>query len=530
VNAPVRLRLTGWYVLVLAAVVTGLGAFVVTSLRADLTSALDRSLRSAAGQIAQGYQAEGAGDFRDVAHTVLPGPRDHGSGAQILDVSGPVAFSDGDPVVEAPVLTDGDLRRVSSGQKLLRDVRLGTPREHLRAIGLGVTRHGRRQVLVVVESLAAVDRAVHQVLVLLLLGSGAALAIVALGGWWIARKALRPVERMATLAERIGIAEIRDHRIAVPGVRDELSHLARTLNAMLDRLQNGVEAREQLIADASHELRAPLAATRSELEVSLRHDVLPEGARAVLSSARDEVVRMGWIVENLLTLARVDEGRLELLVAPQELREVAEAAVRTHRLAAEAAGVELVVEGDAGRVDGDRDRLQQVISNLLDNAIRLAPRGPPCAYCCGDLRPRRASPSPTTVPAYRPRTVTASSSASRDGIAPVHGLQGRGWDWRSARRSCARTAGESGSKVEHLAEARSRSRSGLRCRRPAQRPNLPHSASGSTSRLPQHGGGGDARDTSERGAERGAGSAQHHHDEDEQRSQREGEQRWWKGE
>jgi heavy metal sensor kinase len=211
------------------------------------------------------------------------------------------------------------------------------------------------------------------VLVLLLLGSAGALALVALGGWWIARKALMPVERMTTLAERIGIAEIRDQRISVPRVRDELSHLARTLNAMLDRLQEGVQAREQLIADSSHELRAPLAAMRSELEVSLRHDELSDEARAVLASARDEVVRMGSIVENLFTLARVDEGRLELLVAPQDLREVVAAAIRTHRQAAEAAGVELVVQGDAGLVEGDRDRLQQVVSNLLDNAIRHAP-------------------------------------------------------------------------------------------------------------------------------------------------------------
>jgi heavy metal sensor kinase len=374
VNTPIRVRLTGWYVLVLAVVVAGLGAFVVTRLRADLTSSLDRSMRSAASQIGQGYHAEGAADFRDVAHTVLPGPRFHGSGAQILDLAGPVVFSDGDPVLETPVFSHAEVRQVGSGHDLLRDVRLGTPAEHLRAIGMPVVRHGRRQVLVVVESLAAVDRAVHRVLILLLLGSGVALAVVALGGWWIARKALRPVDRMTTLAERIGIAEIRDHRIAVPAVRDELSHLARTLNAMLDRLQQGVQSREQLIADASHELRAPLAAMRSELEVSLRHDALPARAHAVLSSARDEVVRMGWIVENLLTLARVDEGGLGLLVAPQDLAEVAQAAVRTHRLAAEAAGVEICVEGDAGLIDGDRHRLQQVISNLLDNAIRLAPR------------------------------------------------------------------------------------------------------------------------------------------------------------
>jgi heavy metal sensor kinase len=373
VNAPIRVRLTGWYVLVLTIVVAGLGAFVVTRLRSDLTSTLDRSLRSGAAQIAQGYEAEGSQEFRDKTVTVLPGPLYHGSGAQILDPGGPVVLSDGDPVTETPILGAKQVQRVANGHEIILDVRRGTPPEHLRAVALPVTRHGQEQVLVVVESLAAIDRAVHRVFILLLLGSAGALALVALGGWWIARKALMPVERMTTRAERIGIAEIRDQRIAVPRVRDELSHLARTLNAMLDRLQEGVEARERLIADTSHELRAPLAAMRSELEVSLRHDELSEEARTVLASARDEVVRMGSIVENLLTLARVDEGRLELLVAPQDLREVLAAAMRTHRQTAEAAGVELVVQGDAGLVDGDRDRLQQVVSNLLDNAIRHAP-------------------------------------------------------------------------------------------------------------------------------------------------------------
>jgi heavy metal sensor kinase len=355
--------------------VAALAAFVVTSLRSDLTSALDRSLSQGAVQIAQGYEAEGAPEFRDKALTVLPGPVRRGSGAQILDPSGPVVLSEGDPVTEAPVADRSRLRAVTPGHVVIFDVRAGTPSEHLRAVALPVTRHGQRQVLVVVESLAAIDHAVHRVLVLLLVGSAGALALVALGGWWIARKALMPVERMTVRAERIGVAEIRDQRIAVPRVRDELSHLARTLNAMLDRLQEGVQARERLIADASHELRAPLAAMRSELEVSLRHDELPDDARAVLASARDEVVRMGSIVENLLTLARVDEGRLELLVAPQDLREVVARAMRAYGQAADTAGVELVVEGDAGLVEGDGDRLQQVVSNLVDNAIRHAPSG-----------------------------------------------------------------------------------------------------------------------------------------------------------
>jgi heavy metal sensor kinase len=212
------------------------------------------------------------------------------------------------------------------------------------------------------------------VLILLLLGSGAALALIGLGGWWIARKALQPVARMTTRADRIGIDHL-DERIAVPRVNDEVGHLARTLNAMLDRLQEGVAARQRLVGDASHELRAPLAAMRSEIEVSLRQDPLDAAARKVLESARDEVIRMGRIVDDLLTLARVSEGQLELLIGPQDLRALAGEAANAHRSAAHAAGVELVTEGDSVAVAGDHDRLNHVIGNLVDNAIKFAPRG-----------------------------------------------------------------------------------------------------------------------------------------------------------
>jgi heavy metal sensor kinase len=374
VSVPIRVRLTAWYVLVLAAVIAALGAFVVTRLRSDLTSELDGSLRSGAAQIAQGYAAEGVTDFRDVANTVLPGPGDHGAGAQVLQPGRGVVFSVGDPVTRTPLLGAAALSRAVAGDRAVTSVDRGTPSRHFRMIAMPVQRLGQRQALVVVESLGAVDRATHRVLVLLLLGSAGALGLIALGGWWIARKALRPVGQMATRADRIGIQDLSD-RIAVPRVRDEVGHLARTLNAMLARLEEGVEARQRLVADASHELRAPLAAMRSELEVSLRHDTLSDQARAVLASTRDEVVRMGRTVDNLLTLARVDEGRLELLLREHDLREVAEAVARTQRATAELAGVDLVVEGDAGSAAVDRDRVEQVMSNLVDNAIRFAPPG-----------------------------------------------------------------------------------------------------------------------------------------------------------
>ena len=106
------------------------------------------------------------------------------------------------------------------------------------------------------------------------------------GGWWLARKALRPVERMTSKAREIGIDRL-DERIAVPPAADELAHLAVTLNAMLDRLERGVREKHRLVADASHELRTPLAVMRAELDVSLRDDDLAAGgARGAGERAR----------------------------------------------------------------------------------------------------------------------------------------------------------------------------------------------------------------------------------------------------
>jgi two-component system OmpR family sensor kinase len=362
-RVPIRARLTAWHAVFLALVLTIVGAFVVTRLRSDLTSELDRTISSAAGQIALGYHREGPDEFRDTSFTVLSSPRTGASTAQILTPSGALVHHVG---LGRPLVARRTIARAAAGARVTKSIHVGA--RHLRVLALPVTYKQRQQVLVVAESLDGVDSAVHRALVLLLVGSAGALALAAAGGWWIARKALRPVEAMTTYADNIDIADL-SKRIEVPRARDELGHLAQTLNSMLARLERGVEARDALIADASHELRAPLAAMRSELDVSLRLDGLDGQARAVLESAREEVVRMSRIVDNLLTLARVDEGRLELLATPQDLREVAESAARVRDAAA---GVELFVGGERLPLRADRDRLEQVIGNLLDNAIRAA--------------------------------------------------------------------------------------------------------------------------------------------------------------
>ena len=130
---------------------------------------------------------------------------------------------------------------------------------------------------------------------------------------------------MTSAAAGIGIDRLGD-RVPVPPGADELSRLAQTLNTMLGRLEDGVEAKRRLIADASHELQTPLAVMRTELDVSLASTSLSPEAVEVLESAREETDRMTRIVRNLLTLARADEGTLQLLRARVDLHDVAQQA------------------------------------------------------------------------------------------------------------------------------------------------------------------------------------------------------------
>jgi signal transduction histidine kinase len=196
----------------------------------------------------------------------------------------------------------------------------------------------------------------------------------AAGGWWLARRALRPVARITEDARRIGIDHIHE-RVAQPTSRDELGRLAATLNRMLERIEAGVAEKHRLVADASHELRTPLAVMRSELDVALLEGGLDGQARAVLESTRDEVDRMTRIVENLLTLARVDEGRLELARRSLDLRPLLASALAPLQPIAEAKQIELALGEGNGATDGDPDRLSQVVVNLADNAIKYTPRG-----------------------------------------------------------------------------------------------------------------------------------------------------------
>jgi signal transduction histidine kinase len=259
-----------------------------------------------------------------------------------------------------------------AGHTLRTTVSTGGDTEGFRVLAVHLPSSSCEGVIVVATSMEDVHRSVRELLLLFLVAGPIAIALAGTGGWLLARRALSPVGRMTREADTIGIERL-DERVEVPAALDELHDLAVTLNSMLNRLERGVEDKRRFAADASHELRTPLAVMRSELEVSLRAPDLPPQARAALESAQEEVERMRTIVENLLTLARAEDGTLELLTAPTDLREVTESVTVAARVLARPRQVQLVTEGPSVEVRADRARIEQVLTNLISNAVRFSP-------------------------------------------------------------------------------------------------------------------------------------------------------------
>jgi heavy metal sensor kinase len=364
---PIRIRITIWYVALLAVIVAAVGAFVVVRLRGDLTESVDNRLRAAAHEIAIVYGPEGPVELKDTSRTALSGER---AVSQALTPDGRVVVFFGDRTGSKPLLGAPQRAAALRGERVKQTVGSGPG---FRVTAEPAMRKGEQQLVVVAESLAPVDDSVHKVLVLLLLALPGALLLTAAGGWWLARRALQPIDRMTTTAEGIEVGHL-DARLAEPGTRDEVDHLARTLNTMLDRIRSGVEQQRQLVADASHELRTPLAAMRSELDVSLRTDDLSAAAREVLESAREEVDRLSRTVDDLLTLAQADENGLTTAADPVDLQGVIAEAGAAIEPVAEHRGVNVQVNGSPALVTGDRERLRHAVANLVDNAVKFSPR------------------------------------------------------------------------------------------------------------------------------------------------------------
>jgi signal transduction histidine kinase len=228
---------------------------------------------------------------------------------------------------------------------------------------VGLKGPGSSRTVLVAYSLGAADHAIGLVerslgIALPLLALLVGVLVWALTGW-----ALRPVEVIRAEVAELSATDLR-RRVPEPPAQDEIGRLARTMNAMLRRLEASSDRQRQLVADVSHELRNPLAALQAQLEVAAAH---PGTASAsMIEGSIVEVNRMSQLVDDLLTLARLDEGMLRLRPADVDLDELT--LDQADRLRANGK-VEVSIRGvSAARVRGDEDQLARVVANLADNA------------------------------------------------------------------------------------------------------------------------------------------------------------------
>jgi heavy metal sensor kinase len=195
------------------------------------------------------------------------------------------------------------------------------------------------------------------------------------GGYVLARRATRPVAQIISTTRRLNPAHLRE-RLPIRGTRDELDRLSQTINSLLDRIAEYLRQNREFTANAAHELRSPLTALQSSLEIALNADRTTEEYKELLSVLLEECEQMRVLVNQLLVLAEGDAGRLRLHPRAVRLDQLVARSLEMFRAVAEAAGVEL----SAGRLEpavilGDGSRLWQVVNNLIDNAVKFTPAG-----------------------------------------------------------------------------------------------------------------------------------------------------------
>jgi heavy metal sensor kinase len=365
---PIRIRVAAAFALAMAVVLAATGWFLYARLDSHLSTALDRELRLRAADLSALVQ-----DSRSLkSFSTAGGGRfvEHGEAfAQLLDSNGRVIDATR-PLGQTPLIRGAELRRALREPVIADRSSIPGLDEASRLLAAHVDRAGRRLVLIVgltrqdrIETLASLRDE-------LLISLPIALLIATAAGYALAGLSLRPVEAMRRRAAEISAAKPGE-RLPVSTTGDEVERLGKTLNAMLARLEVALERERDFVADAGHELRTPLALLRTELELALRHGESTEELRDALRASMEEVDRLAQLADDLLLIASSDRGKLELRVEPLEAAELFDSVVNRFRWRAEETGRSLDHETQPGlRIRGDRVRLEQALSNLVDNALR----------------------------------------------------------------------------------------------------------------------------------------------------------------
>lgn len=384
-SSSVRARLTFWHAGAVACVLLILAAATYILLRQNSYRRIDNSLVDVTDSFLATVQAElrdahGTEDFKDCVAAAIQEHSYREITFSVFDQQNTLVMAS--PV--SPALFDAETeryndlrRRATSNGVRSRPFRTLSASGHLyRGYSHAFTAEGSTYVLVALQSMRgeqAFMAALGQTYALVI---PLAVLLAALGGYFLARRSLSPVASMSDQAEHIGAINLQD-RLAVKNTTDELGRLAGSFNRLLDRLEESFQLQRRFVADASHELRTPVAILSGEAEVALsKRDRAPEEYRESLQILHKESLRLKKIVEDLFTLTRADIGQLPLSKSDFYLDELVADCVRTCRTLAQAKQITLHCDAAAELpVHADEAFLGRMFLNLLDNAIKYTPTG-----------------------------------------------------------------------------------------------------------------------------------------------------------
>ena len=374
-----RARLTVFYVSALAVALVAVGGLIYVLLARALYSRVDDNLHALL-QITGNSLRNDLEEGQDVADAARSTAAELSSREQMLAIYDPAgrllaeAGRDSDLTITLPDLST--LPRADPALVTVAEERDRDDRHRLAIRRIELPAFKVHYVAVAGSSLERIDEELEELRHILLYVVPIALALAALGGWFLAHRGFSPVAAMAARAQRIG-AEDLSARLPVTNPGDELGRLAETFNALLGRLESSLTQQRQFMADASHELRTPVTTTRTAANVALQRPHRDEQEyREALEIIEQQTTRLSRVVEDMFTLARADAGNYPVRRDAMYLDELADEVVRAARIVAAGRGVEIALESAAPATFlGDEELVRRLIANLVDNAVRHTDEG-----------------------------------------------------------------------------------------------------------------------------------------------------------
>lgn len=366
----IRVRLTLWYLVVLALILALFAAGIYVSMSRSLHEQLDDAVKNRARLVEPLVTLDASGAPSLDLGRDAPDSELDDEFQRLFDRSGDLVFENNQHSAEVSVDPEA-LQRALEGE-----TSIDTREDGVRIFTMPVLRDG--EPIAVLQSAQATDdlrETLRRLRLILLVGAPAAIILASAGGWWLASRALSPIDGITRAAREITAQDL-SRRLNTDLPDDEVGRLARTFDGMIARLDASFQRQRQFTADASHELRTPLTAIRGQIDVALERPRDAAEYQRVLATVNAQVDRMTRLSTDLLMLARADAGSMPLHREEVDVRQLVEGAAEQVRPLASEKNLELRVESatDAS-ISADPDMLLQLMINLLDNAIKYTERG-----------------------------------------------------------------------------------------------------------------------------------------------------------